>query len=122
MQGISYEMQKLDLLASTTYVGTLPMKEDLSSVFCAELLMACYREMGLVSSSTNPTNALPRTFTGNQRLIGKFKILRGATLDREVRIRCTKTREQLQEEFLLANPEKDKQEVVDITSTLQLTG
>lgn len=121
MQGRSYEMQKLDLLASTTYVGTALTKEDLSSVFCAELLTASYKVMGLLPPNTNPTNCVPRTFTSNQRLVGKFKLLRNCSLDKEVRIKCSKTREQLEAEFLLANPEQAKRESHALTESLHVT-
>ena len=97
-------MQKVDLLASTTVIGTIPLKEDLSSVFCTELLTACYKSMGLLPPKTNPTNSLPRTFTSNQRLVGKFKVLRGATHGPEQRIRCSKTREQLVAEYQEESP------------------
>jgi len=121
MQGKTYEMQKLDLLASTTVVGTIPLTEDLSSVFCTELLTASYKVMGLLSPKVNPTNSLPRTFTSDQRLFGKFTLKRGATLATETRIRCSKTREQLLKEFQEKNPEMATTEPVPIADVLQVT-
>ena len=122
MNHVSYEMQQLDLLASTTYVGTLPMKEDLSSVFCTELLAASYKRMGLLSPNMNPTKALPRSFTSNQRLFGKLPLLRGAILAPEVRIRCERTQDELQTEYETQHPTIEKIHSQQIPQSLRVEG
>lgn len=82
MRGVPYEKKMLELLRAV-YDGPGGMnQEDLSSVFCSELIAATYQKMGFLKS---PPQGLP----ANEYLPYNFSIefqlpLIGATLGKEV--------------------------------------
>jgi len=63
-------------------------KEDLSTIFCSELIAAALKSMQLLPESTNSSNFSPRDFTSNQRIDGAdVKLMNGYCYEKEVRIR-----------------------------------
>jgi len=81
----SYEHSRVQLMFSAIHTNK---KEDLSTIFCSELVAASFKNMGLFAPDTNSNNFVPRDFTSDERLDGKdIKINNGYTLDKEVRFR-----------------------------------
>jgi len=81
----SYEHSRVQLMFSAIHTNK---KEDLSTIFCSELVAASFKNMGLFHPDTNSNNFVPRDFTSDERLDGKdIKLHNGYTLEREVRFR-----------------------------------
>jgi hypothetical protein len=83
MAGRPYEKKRMQLLRSGLH-GPLSRnkKEDLSSVFCSELVAATYQRMGLLPTKP-PSNAYtPKDFSSERR--PGLRLLRGAKLGEEV--------------------------------------
>jgi hypothetical protein len=85
----SYEHSRSQLAFSALHTNKA---EDLSTVFCSELVAAAYKHMGLFPADTNSNNFVPRDFTSDERIDGKdLKLLNDYLLDREVRLRLRKS-------------------------------
>jgi len=81
----SYEHSRVQLMFSAIHTNK---KEDLSTVFCSELVAASYKHMGCFPEDSNSNNYVPRDFTSDERLDGKdIKLQNGFTLSKEVRFR-----------------------------------
>jgi len=81
----SYEHSRVQLMFSAIHTNK---KEDLSTIFCSELVAASYKNMGLFVPETNSNNFVPRDFTSDERLDGKdIKLNNGYCLEREIRFR-----------------------------------
>jgi len=66
--------------------------EDLTTIFCSELVAAAYKHMGLFAAETNSNNFVPRDFTSDERLDGKdILLLKDYALEKEVRLRLRKS-------------------------------
>jgi len=88
--GKSYEVHKKELYGS---VHKLNKKDDLSSIFCSELVAASWKQMELVEEDAICSNFLPKDFSSEK---GLFKrrcncetLKREATLEPEFRLRWT---------------------------------
>jgi hypothetical protein len=83
MAGRPYEKHRFQLMRS---LGAGPLgrnsKEDLSSVFCSELIAAAYQRMGLLRSRPPSNDYTPKDFSADRRQ--KLKLLRGAVLGPEI--------------------------------------
>ncbi len=79
--GRPYEQSKIELLRSAIDIGP-DQPEDLSSLFCSELVAEAYQEMGLLSSIKPSNEYTPRDFSseGSEPLY----LYRGAKLGQEV--------------------------------------
>jgi len=85
MYGRSYESSRKELVRSALHRNK---DEDLTTIFCSELVAATMKSMGLLPETTNSNNFVPRDFTSDQRLDGAdLAVLRGFRFEREVRIR-----------------------------------
>jgi len=81
----SYEHSRCQLVFSAIHTNK---KEDLSTIFCSELVAAAFKNMGLFEPDTNSNNFVPRDFTSEERLDGKdVRLLNGYNLGKEVRFR-----------------------------------
>jgi len=81
----SYEHSRAQLVKSALHRNK---DEDLSTIFCSELVAASFKHMGLLPPDTNSNNFVPRDFTSNERIDGKdIKLLRDFSLENEVRLR-----------------------------------
>jgi len=81
----SYEHSRCQLMFSAIHTNK---KEDLSTIFCSELVAASFKNMGLFEPETNSNNFVPRDFTSEERLDGKdIKLLNGWRLEKETRFR-----------------------------------
>jgi len=58
-KGKSFEFRKANLVKSFLGVHT---DEDLSRLFCSELTISCYRQLGLLPQDMNASNYLPKDF------------------------------------------------------------
>jgi len=85
MTGVGYEVHRSDLVFSALHRNR---SEDLTTVFCSELVAASYKAMGIFPSNINASNFVPRDFTSDQRLDGRdIQLEGGFTLARELRIK-----------------------------------
>jgi hypothetical protein len=81
----SYESSRCQLVFSALHSNKA---EDLSTVFCSELVAASLKHMGLLAPDTNSNNFVPRDFTSDQRIDGRdITLLNGFTFTKEIRIR-----------------------------------
>jgi hypothetical protein len=83
VHGRPYERNGLELLRAT-YEGPLGKnrREDLSSLFCSELVAAAYQRMGLLPAEPPSNEYTPRDFSRNRQ--PALALLRGATLGEEI--------------------------------------
>lgn len=82
VSGRPYEKNWLELVKSA-YDGWLGMnKEDLSSLFCSEMVAAAYQRMGLLSRDLASNEYTPKDFSDERRL----SLLDGYALDAEIAI------------------------------------
>ncbi len=69
VKGRSYEQSKLELIKSA-YDGPLGQnEEDLSSLFCSELIAEAYQRMGFISNDISSNEYTPADFGGNIGLL-----------------------------------------------------
>jgi hypothetical protein len=59
----SYETSAMELIKSALDFGDFKNKEDLSSLFCSELIAEAYQRMGLLDESKPSNEFIPRDFT-----------------------------------------------------------
>ena len=77
LRGRPYERSALDLLnAAHDYEGE-KMKEDLSSLFCSELVAECYQRLGLLSEEKASDEYTPSDFGQADNAHKELKLLRG---------------------------------------------
>ncbi|MAE81440.1 MAG: hypothetical protein CMB80_01800 [Flammeovirgaceae bacterium] len=70
VKGRPYEESKIELLKSA-YDGPLGQnEEDLSSLFCSELVAEAYQRMGLLTETTPSNEFTPADFGGDIALLG----------------------------------------------------
>ena len=84
VSGRPYEKNKLELLASATDMFSDGGKEDLSSLFCSELVAEAYQQMGLLSDArtAKPSNEfIPEDFS--KEADKTLKLLEGFKLGSE---------------------------------------
>ena len=82
---VSYESSQKELAA---VVVKLNRKENLSTIFCSELVAHALKVMKLLPERASASNFLPRDFSSHERMDGKdISLLRGCKYAREVRIR-----------------------------------
>jgi len=60
MSDKKFEVRKLGLAKSALGIHK---SEDLSRTFCSELIIDCYKELGLLPNDLNSSNYLPKDFT-----------------------------------------------------------
>ncbi len=76
-KGKPYEQSKIELLKSA-YDGLFgENQEDLSSLFCSELVAEAYQTMGLISESEPSNEFTPKDFSSEKRI----SLLRGSLTD-----------------------------------------
>lgn len=68
MVGTPFEKSRLQMLASVFHHMILPNREDLSSVFCSELVAQCYQELGLLGQDRPSNKYSPADFTAERNL------------------------------------------------------
>lgn len=73
MVGKPFEEDRLQMLAASRMFKFLPSREDLSSVFCSELIAQCYQEMGLLGQDLPSNKFSPPDFSDERDL----KLTRG---------------------------------------------
>lgn len=84
MRGRPYEQNRLELFRAS-YDGPLGGNhEDLSSLFCSELVAASYQRMGLLPSTPPANEYTPKDFSSSRR--PGLKLLRQAKWTREILI------------------------------------
>lgn len=85
MRGRPYEERRGELVRSV-YDGPFGtnQKEDLSSVFCSELVAATYQRMGLLPRSPVSSEYTPKDFSTDRR--PRLKLLGGAKLTGEIHV------------------------------------
>jgi hypothetical protein len=84
LAGVSYEKSKHDLIGS---VLKFNKQDDLSSVFCSELVAAAWKLMGVLGLNAVSSNFLPKDFAVKKKRKNKeIKLLKGATLSDELRV------------------------------------
>lgn len=82
VSGRPYETSKLELLKAA-YDGVFGNnKEDLSSLFCSELVAEAYQRMGLLPETTPSNEYTPKDFSSEHRLV----LQQGFALQNEVTI------------------------------------
>ena len=84
MQNATYENSYNELLMSAIDVEwhTFQNKEDLSSVFCSELVAESYRAMGLLNETAPATNEFtPADFTRRDTLFLKDDFFLGPLIE-----------------------------------------
>jgi len=94
MQGRPYERSLLQMIRAANIFGSNE-EEDLSSVFCSELVAAAYKIMGLIDSSVTRTSCsyIPGDFASrNSHTARGIKLVVGASLDIEKLIDCDNMR------------------------------
>eukprot|EP01101_Sappina_pedata_P010584 TRINITY_DN66_c0_g1_i1.p1 TRINITY_DN66_c0_g1~~TRINITY_DN66_c0_g1_i1.p1 ORF type:complete len:288 (-),score=102.72 TRINITY_DN66_c0_g1_i1:59-922(-) len=89
MANLGYESSRSQLVRSAIHVNK---SEDLTSVFCSELVAAALKHLGILRKDRNANNYVPRDFTSDQRLSGRdFTVHRpGFSYDKEIRVRYRK--------------------------------
>lgn len=93
MNGRPYEKSTLQMVRAANIFGSNE-EEDLSSVFCSELVAAAYKNLGLLAERDNtkrPSNSyIPGDFASkNKDSWRAVKLVQGAHLSKEVIIDCT---------------------------------
>jgi hypothetical protein len=68
MKGKPFEKSRLQLAASVLKWRFLPNREDLSSVFCSELIAHCYQEMCLLGQDLASNKFVPADFSAERDL------------------------------------------------------
>lgn len=82
VSGRPYEKDKIELLKSA-YDGIFgENKEDLSSLFCSELLAEAYQRMGLITKHISSNEFTPKDFSSEKKLTLEF----GYALENEIAI------------------------------------
>jgi len=81
MKGMKYEVSKTQLLSSVTKFNKA---EDLSSVFCSELVAATLKVMNILSPEVNSSNCTPVDFTSTCKK--PLKLCEGVQFKKEVRV------------------------------------
>jgi len=86
MYGIGYEHSRAQLVKSAIHKNK---DEDLTTIFCSELVAATLKHFGLLHPESNSNNFVPRDFTSDQRLDGKDLVLHreGFQYSKEMRIK-----------------------------------
>uniref|UniRef100_A0A7S3PLE2 GOLD domain-containing protein n=1 Tax=Aplanochytrium stocchinoi TaxID=215587 RepID=A0A7S3PLE2_9STRA len=87
MYGRPYEKHVLEMIKAANMFGG-NKKEDLSSVFCSELVAAAYRRMGLLSEGRTSNSYIPGDFSSQAKPKRQIKLLHGAELEEEFYIDC----------------------------------
>lgn len=83
MKHRSFETSTLEIIKAA-YDGPLGNnEEDLSSLFCSELIAAAYQRMGLINYQLPSNEFTPRDFSEK----GSLPLLLGASLGREIRLK-----------------------------------
>ncbi|NQV35406.1 MAG: hypothetical protein HQ515_22120 [Phycisphaeraceae bacterium] len=82
VKGRQYEKHKIELFKAA-YDGPFGAnREDLSSLFCSEMVAEAYQRMGLLSEKKASNEYTPRDFCDKAKV--KLKLLKGAKLAKEV--------------------------------------
>ena len=81
LRGRPYEEDKMELLKAAYDGPWGDNEEDLSSIFCSELVAEAYQRLGLLSQRKPSNEYTPADFSGNRRL----RLLKGA-LDKEIEL------------------------------------
>jgi len=81
MKGLKYEVNKAQLLSSVTKANRT---EDLSSVFCSELVAASLKVMNVLTQEVNSSNCTPADFTSTCKK--PLPLSTGISLKKEVRV------------------------------------
>lgn len=68
IKGAPFEKNRLQMLASVFQWRFLPNREDLSSVFCSELIAQCYQEMLLLGQDLASNKYTPASFSDSRAL------------------------------------------------------
>lgn len=80
MQGKDFERSKYQMWSSN--YSFIPSKEDLSSLFCSELIAAAYQELGLLGKEIPSNKFVPKDFSAK----GNIDFI-GATLGPEIMLK-----------------------------------
>ena len=84
VKGRPYERRWMELLRAANWFGHND-KEDLSTLFCSQLVAAAYQRMGVVSRAERSSNAyIPGDFATNASAKRAVKLQKGAYLSEEV--------------------------------------
>jgi hypothetical protein len=82
ISGRPYEKNRLELIKSA-YDGWLGQnKEDLSSLFCSEMVAEAYQRMGLLPETISSNEYTPKDFSDERKL----SLLEGYSMNPEIRI------------------------------------
>ena len=74
IEGSPFEKNALQMLASTVHSRLLPSRQDLTSVFCSELVAQCYQEIGLLGQDRASNKYCPADFSKDREM----PLIRGA--------------------------------------------
>mmetsp|Transcript_4208 Transcript_4208/g.5618 ORF Transcript_4208/g.5618 Transcript_4208/m.5618 type:complete len:346 (+) Transcript_4208:200-1237(+) len=85
MYGRPYEKHALEMIKAANMFGG-NKKEDLSSVFCSELVAAAYRRMGILSEGRTCNSYIPGDFASTAKTKRRIKLVNGAHLEDEIYI------------------------------------
>lgn len=85
MEGRDYEKNVLELVRATRKGHGLFVKneEDMSSVFCSELVANAYQQLGLLDTADSSNSFMPKDFSSENH---SLKLLNGLYLNKEVYI------------------------------------